>query len=164
VFRIVVNSANTRALRDRRIVPSCRPRRWALVLEAIGGLPPGQRAVITLRDVRGWSAAEVRRSSSSPAGTTGCCSTAHGWGVLRGPLALRSPRRHAVVMEDEVKYVSRVRVVRLRGPVREAHLPAEEDPVVFSTHGAVREHYGTAPGQFPERATTLDYLVAAAAG
>ncbi len=36
--------------------------------------------------------------------------------------------------------------------------------MVFGTHGAVREHYGVAPGQYPERATTLDYVVAAAAG
>jgi hypothetical protein len=66
--------------------------------------------------------------------------------------------------EEPPAYVSRVRIVRSRGPVREAYLPAEDAPVVFSTHGAVREHYGTAPGQFPERATTLDYVVAAAAG
>ena len=66
--------------------------------------------------------------------------------------------------DEQPTYVSRVRIVRSRGPVREAFLPAEERPVVFSTHGEVREHYGTAPGQFPERATTLDYVVAAAAG
>ena len=60
--------------------------------------------------------------------------------------------------------MSRVRIVRSLGPIREAYLPAEEQPVVFSTHGAVRAHYGTAPGEFPERATTLDYVVAAAAG
>jgi len=61
-------------------------------------------------------------------------------------------------------YVSKVSVVRRQGPIREARLPAEEQPVVFGTHGAVREHYGVAPGQYPERATTLDYVVAAAAG
>jgi hypothetical protein len=66
--------------------------------------------------------------------------------------------------EDRPTYVSRVRVVRSRGPVREAYLPAEEEPIIFSTHDEVRAHYGTAPGQFPERATTLDYVVAAAAG
>ena len=65
---------------------------------------------------------------------------------------------------EQTTYLSRVRVVRLRGPIREAYLPAEENPVVFGTHDEVREHYGTAPGQFPERATTLDYVVAAAAG
>jgi len=65
---------------------------------------------------------------------------------------------------EQATYVSRVRVVRLRGPVREAYLPMEEAPVVFGTHGEVRAHYGTSPGEYPERATTLDYLVAAAAG
>ena len=72
--------------------------------------------------------------------------------------------RSDTVSEEQATYVSRVRVVRSGGPVREAYLPAEERPVVFSTHSEVREHYGTAPGQFPERATTLDYVVAAAAG
>ena len=61
-------------------------------------------------------------------------------------------------------YVSRVRIVRSRGPLRDAYLPAENQPVVFGTHDEIRAHYGTAPGQFPERATTLDYVVAAAAG
>ena len=69
-----------------------------------------------------------------------------------------------MVNEERPTYVSRVRIVRSRGPVREAYLPAEEEPIVFSTHGEVRMHYGTAQGQFPERATTLDYVVAAAAG
>jgi len=60
-------------------------------------------------------------------------------------------------------YVSKVRIVREGGPVRQAYLPVEES-VTFGTHGPVREHYGTAPGQYPEHATTLDYLVAATAG
>jgi RNA polymerase sigma-70 factor, ECF subfamily len=34
----------------------------AVVMEAIEGLPDGQRAVITLRDVEGWSSAEVCRA------------------------------------------------------------------------------------------------------
>jgi hypothetical protein len=42
-------------------------------------------------------------------------------------------------------------------------LPVDES-VTFGTHGPVREHYGTAPGQYPEHATTLDYVVAATAG
>jgi hypothetical protein len=67
-------------------------------------------------------------------------------------------------MANEPIYVSRVRVVRERGPLRTAFLPAESDPVIFGTHDEVRAHYGTSPGEFPERATTLDYVVAAAAG
>jgi len=65
---------------------------------------------------------------------------------------------------DEPKYVSRVRIVRERGPIRRAYLPAEDNPITFGTHDEVREHYETAPGQYPEHATTLDYVVAAAAG
>jgi len=48
--------------------------------------------------------------------------------------------------------------------MREAYLPAESEPIVFGTHGEVAAHYGVKPGQYPERATTLDYVVAAAAG
>lgn len=62
------------------------------------------------------------------------------------------------------KYVSKVRIERKEGPVRHALLPAEEEPVVFGVHGAVAEHYGVAPDAFPPRATTLDYVVAAAGG
>ncbi len=65
---------------------------------------------------------------------------------------------------DQPIYVSRVRIVREEGPIRKAYLPIEQEPVVFGTHDEVREHYGTAPGQFPDHATTLDYVVAAAAG
>jgi hypothetical protein len=65
---------------------------------------------------------------------------------------------------DDAKYVSRVRVVRERGPLRRAYLPQEPEPIVFGTHDEVREHYGTAPGLYPDHATTLDYVVAAAAG
>jgi hypothetical protein len=61
-------------------------------------------------------------------------------------------------------YISKVSIVRERGPIRQAFLPAEDKPVIFGTHGPVREHYGTAPGQYPEHATTLDYVVAATAG
>ncbi len=66
--------------------------------------------------------------------------------------------------EGGPRYVSRVRVVRDGGPIRRAFLPAEPEPVTFSTHSEVAEHYGVAPGQYPEHATTLDYVVAAAAG
>jgi hypothetical protein len=62
------------------------------------------------------------------------------------------------------KYVSKVRIVRERGPIRKAYLPAEAEAVTFGTHDEVREHYGTAAGQYPDHATTLDYVVAAAAG
>ena len=65
---------------------------------------------------------------------------------------------------SEVAYTSRVRIERLGGPERLAYLPAEEEPVAFGVHSEVAEHYGVSPDDFPPRATTLDYVVAAAGG
>ena len=68
-------------------------------------------------------------------------------------------------MTDEATvYTSRVRVERLRGPVRRAWLPAESEPTVFGVHSEIAAHYGVPPDAFPARATTLDYVVAAAGG
>jgi hypothetical protein len=64
----------------------------------------------------------------------------------------------------EIAYRSQVRVERIKGSLRHAFLPVEPRPVVFGTHGAVAQHYGAKEGQYEPHATTLDYLVAAAAG
>jgi hypothetical protein len=65
---------------------------------------------------------------------------------------------------SDVVYRSEVTIERVKGPLRRAHLPAEAAPVAFGVHGAVAEHYGRSPGTFEPHATTLDYVVAAAAG
>lgn len=65
---------------------------------------------------------------------------------------------------SEVVYESRVRIERLRGPLRLASMPAEEEPVIFGVHGAVADHYGVSPEASDPHATTLDYVVAAAGG
>jgi hypothetical protein len=65
---------------------------------------------------------------------------------------------------SEPAYVSKVRIERLGGPQRLAYLPAEDQPIAFGVHAEVAEHYGVAPDAFPPRATTLDYVVAAAGG
>ena len=64
----------------------------------------------------------------------------------------------------DVAYRSVVRIERIKGPLRHAFLPAEEKPVNFGTHGPVARHYGAQPGTFEPHATTIDYVVAAAAG
>ena len=64
----------------------------------------------------------------------------------------------------EIVYTSRVRIERLRGPLRRAHLPANPEPVFFGVHDSVADHYGVPRGSDAERTTTLDYVVAAAAG
>ena len=64
----------------------------------------------------------------------------------------------------DVVYTSRVTIERIRGPLRRATLPGAEEPVYFGVHDEVADHYGVARGGEAERATTLDHVVAAAAG
>ena len=65
---------------------------------------------------------------------------------------------------SEPAYISNVRIERLGGPQRLAYIPATDEPVHFGVHSEVAEHYGTDPEKFPPEPTTLDYVVAAAAG
>ena len=65
---------------------------------------------------------------------------------------------------SEVTYVSKVRIERVKGSLRKAFVPAESTPVLFGAHDEVAEHYKAAPGSYEPHATTLDYVVAAAAG
>ena len=65
---------------------------------------------------------------------------------------------------SDVVYRSESRIERLRGPVRNAYLPGEEKPVVFGVHGAIAEHYRVPPDAFPPHTTTIDYVIASAAG
>ena len=65
----------------------------------------------------------------------------------------------------EVAYTSRIRIERRQGPLRIAHLPGEAQPVSFSVHGAIAEHYKVDPANLGEsHAATIDYVIAAAAG
>jgi len=63
-----------------------------------------------------------------------------------------------------VVYRSEVRVTREGGLTRKAWLPGEERPVTFGVHGAIAAHYKVPPEAFEPHASTLDYVVAAAAG
>ncbi|HEV8346197.1 MAG TPA: hypothetical protein VGQ16_06470 [Vicinamibacterales bacterium] len=64
-----------------------------------------------------------------------------------------------------VVYTSNVHIERITGPLRIARLPGESQPVVFSVHGAIAQHYKVDPAALTEsHAATLDYVVAAAAG
>ncbi len=65
----------------------------------------------------------------------------------------------------EVIYVSKSRIVRKQGPLRIAHLPGESQPVTFSVHGAIAEHYKVDPARLKEsHSSTIDYVIAATAG
>jgi hypothetical protein len=66
---------------------------------------------------------------------------------------------------SEVVYTSEIRIERVAGSLRRAYLPAENEPVWFGVHGAIAAHYGANPSAITEpHATTIDYLIAAAAG
>ena len=65
---------------------------------------------------------------------------------------------------SEVVYRSEVRIELVKGPVRRAYLPAEVEPVIFGAHGAIARHYNVPVTVAEPRATTLDYIIAAAAG
>ena len=64
-----------------------------------------------------------------------------------------------------VVYVSKSRIERKQGPLRIAHLPGESQPVIFSVHGAIAEHYKLDPAKLKEsHSSTIDYVISATAG
>jgi len=66
---------------------------------------------------------------------------------------------------SDVVYVSKVRIERKFGPLRIAYLPGESQPVIFSVHGAIAQHYKVDPAKLTEsHAATIDYVIAATAG
>jgi hypothetical protein len=65
----------------------------------------------------------------------------------------------------EVVYVSKTRIERKVGPVRIAYIAGESQPVIFSVHGAIAQHYKVDPAKLTEsHASTIDYVIAATAG
>lgn len=65
---------------------------------------------------------------------------------------------------SDVVYVSRIRIERIRGPLRRAEVPGSSEAIYFGVHDEIADHYGVPRGSEAERTTTLDYVVAAAAG
>jgi uncharacterized OsmC-like protein len=66
---------------------------------------------------------------------------------------------------SEVVYVSKSRIERKLGPLRVAHIPGEPQPVYYSVHGAIAEHYKVDPEKIKEpHSSTIDYVISATAG
>lgn len=61
-------------------------------------------------------------------------------------------------------YISNIKIVRKKGALRYAYLPAETEPVKFGIHGAIAEHYGVSDTIDDQHATTIDYLISAVGG
>jgi len=61
-------------------------------------------------------------------------------------------------------YVSKSTIERKKGPLRIAHVAGEPQPVIFSVHGAIAEHYKVDPAMLTEsHASTIDYVIASTA-
>ena len=66
---------------------------------------------------------------------------------------------------SNVVYVSKSRIERRQGPLRIARLPGESNPVIYSVHGAIAEHYKVDPAKLEEsHSSTIDYVISASAG
>ena len=59
-------------------------------------------------------------------------------------------------------HTSRIRVERVKGPVRHAYIEQFTEPVRFGVHGGIKKFYGIEPEE--EVPATLDYMIAAVGG
>ena len=64
----------------------------------------------------------------------------------------------------DVTYISQVKIEPVKGRIRRAYIPAEDEPVLFGVHDQIAEHYGVSPDEEEPHPSTLDYLVAAVGG
>ena len=60
---------------------------------------------------------------------------------------------------SDVVYTSRLRIERVKGPVRQAFLEGFDTPIRFGVHGGIKTFYGVEPDE--EAPATLDHMVAA---
>lgn len=62
----------------------------------------------------------------------------------------------------ETIYTSRVRIEKVRGPIRHAFIEPFAEPVRYGVHGAIKQFYGVEPDE--EIPATLDQIIAAIGG
>jgi len=61
--------------------------------------------------------------------------------------------------------IPRIRISNAGRALRIAHLPGESQPVIYSVHGAIAEHYKVDPATLKEsHSSTIDYVISATAG
>ncbi len=59
-------------------------------------------------------------------------------------------------------YTSRVRIERIKGPIRHAWVAPFEEPLRFGVHSEIKQFYGVEPEE--QLPATLDHIVAAVGG
>ena len=62
----------------------------------------------------------------------------------------------------ELIHVSKVKIIKDKGPARRAYIENFTEPVLYGVHGGIKKFYGVEPEE--ELPTTLDHIVAAVAG
>lgn len=63
---------------------------------------------------------------------------------------------------SEPVYTSRIRIERVKGPIRHAYVEPFREPIRFGVHGAIKHFYGVEPDE--EIPATLDHIIAAVGG
>ena len=61
----------------------------------------------------------------------------------------------------EIVHVSKVRITKGKGPLRQAFIENFPEPVRYGLHGGIKKFYGVEPEE--ELPATLDHVVAAVA-
>ena len=59
-------------------------------------------------------------------------------------------------------HTSRMRLEKVKGPVRHAYIENFTEPIRFGVHGAIKKFYGVEPEE--DIPATLDYMIAAVGG
>jgi hypothetical protein len=67
--------------------------------------------------------------------------------------------RGQIMGNGNVVHTSRLRIERVKGPVRQAFLENFDTPIRFGVHGGIKDFYGVEPEE--EVPATLDHIVAA---
>jgi hypothetical protein len=62
----------------------------------------------------------------------------------------------------EIVHISKVKIVKDKGPVRRAYIEGFPEPVRYGVHGGIKTFYGVEPEE--DLPTTLDHVIAAVAG
>ncbi len=63
---------------------------------------------------------------------------------------------------SKLVHTSRMRIEKLKGPLRHAFLEGFAEPIRFGVHGGIKQFYGIEPEE--DIPATLDHLVAAVGG
>ena len=66
------------------------------------------------------------------------------------------------LLSAEIVYTGRLRIERVKGPLRQAFLENFDQPIRFGVHGGIKKFYGIEPEE--EVPATLDHIVGAVGG